>query len=314
MTEQRLVKVGGRDVGVGAPCLIIGEVALSHDGSLGLAHAFVDVIAEAGADAVKFQTHIAEAESTLSEPFRVPFSTQDASRYEYWERMAFKEHEWVGLAEHARERELLFLSSPFSDAAVDLLERVGVPGWKIGSGETGNRSLLERVARTRLPVILSSGLSSFAELDAAAELIRSVGAPLVVLQCNHRLSVSARAGRTQPDRRAPAPLRVPGRSLRPLRHALRIAGSRDARRRRRRDARHAQPFDVRSRRVGVAHPGGAPRSRRRHPLHRDRSAEPRGEGPAGRGARAAATAVHQEPRRADRSREPGRSSKTLTWR
>ena len=83
-------------------CLVIGEVALSHDGSLGLAHAFVDAIADAGADAVKFQTHIAEAESTPAEPFRVAFSKQDATRYDYWVRMAFTEDEWRGLAEHCR--------------------------------------------------------------------------------------------------------------------------------------------------------------------------------------------------------------------
>ena len=83
-------------------CFIAGEVALSHDGSLGLAHAFVDAIAAAGADAVKFQTHIAAAESTPSEPFRVKFSRQDATRYAYWQRMEFSEEQWHGLAEHAR--------------------------------------------------------------------------------------------------------------------------------------------------------------------------------------------------------------------
>ena len=85
-------------------CLVIGEVALSHDGSLGLAHAFIDAIADAGADAVKFQTHIAAAESTPAEPFRVKFSQQDASRYGYWRRMEFSEDEWRGLAEHCAQR------------------------------------------------------------------------------------------------------------------------------------------------------------------------------------------------------------------
>src|SRR5215213_11399156 len=83
-----------------AGCLVIGEVAQTHDGSLGLAHAFVDAIAGAGADAVKFQTHIAAAESTPSEPFRVKFSRQDATRYEYWTRMEFTADEWRGLADH----------------------------------------------------------------------------------------------------------------------------------------------------------------------------------------------------------------------
>src|ERR1051325_7368068 len=107
-------------------CLVIGEVALSHDGSLGLAHAFIDAIADAGADAVKFQTHIADAESTPAEPWRVKFSLQDETRYEYWKRMEFTEEQWGGLKRHADMRGLLFLSSPFSFKAVELLSRVGV--------------------------------------------------------------------------------------------------------------------------------------------------------------------------------------------
>src|SRR5919202_6486040 len=94
--------------------LIIGEVAQAHDGSLGMAHAFVDAIAGAGADAVKFQTHIAAAESTPDEPWRVKFSPQDATRYDYWKRMEFTEEQWRGLKRHADELGLLFLSSPFS--------------------------------------------------------------------------------------------------------------------------------------------------------------------------------------------------------
>src|SRR5439155_2002450 len=87
-----------------ARCLIVGEVAQAHDGSLGTAHAFIDAIASAGADAVKFQTHIAAAESTPSEPSRVRFSLQDESRYAYWQRMAFTEEQWGGLRRHAVDK------------------------------------------------------------------------------------------------------------------------------------------------------------------------------------------------------------------
>src|SRR2546427_6005943 len=110
-------------------CLVIAEVAQNHDGSLGAAHAYIDAVARAGADAVKFQTHIAAAESTAGEPWRVKFSRQDATRYDYWKRMEFTEEQWHGLKKHAEERGLLFLSSPFSVEAVELLERVGVPAW-----------------------------------------------------------------------------------------------------------------------------------------------------------------------------------------
>jgi N,N'-diacetyllegionaminate synthase len=164
-------------------CLIIGEVALTHDGSLGLAHAFVDAIANAGADAVKFQTHIAAAESTPSEPFRVKFSRQDKTRYDYWKRMEFTEDGWRGLAEHARERGILFLSSPFSIEAVDLLERIGMPLWKIASGETSNTALLDRVLDTRKPVLLSTGMSPLEEIDRAVAHVRSRNAEVGVFQC-----------------------------------------------------------------------------------------------------------------------------------
>ena len=164
-------------------CLIIGEVALTHDGSLGLAHAFIDAIADAGADAVKFQTHIAAAESTPSEPFRVQFSRQDATRYEYWKRMEFTEDGWRGLADHARDRQIVFLSSPFSIEAVDLLERVGMPLWKIASGETSNAILLDRILDTRAPVLLSTGMSPVAEVDAAVTRVRGRGVDVGVMQC-----------------------------------------------------------------------------------------------------------------------------------
>ncbi len=167
----------------GDRCLVIGEVAQAHDGSLGLAHAFVDAIATAGADAVKFQTHIARAESTPDEPWRVQFSPQDESRFAYWQRMEFTADQWQELRRHARERGLLFLSSPFSIEAAELLKRVGVAAWKIPSGEVGNGPLLDAVLESQLPVLLSTGMSGLAEIDAAVERVRRRGNPLAVLQC-----------------------------------------------------------------------------------------------------------------------------------
>jgi N-acetylneuraminate synthase len=164
-------------------CLVIGEVALSHDGSLGLAHAFVDAIADAGADAVKFQTHIAAAESTPAEPFRVKFSRQDQSRYDYWKRMEFTEDQWRDLATHCAERHVLFISSPFSLEAVDLLQRVGQPLWKIASGEVSNVPLLERVLDTGAPILLSTGMSPMVETDLAVARVRARGNKVGVLQC-----------------------------------------------------------------------------------------------------------------------------------
>ena len=132
---------------------------------------------------MKFQTHIASAESTPEEPWRVKFSPQDASRYAYWKRMEFTEVQWRGLAEHAAERGLVFLSSAFSLEAVELLERVGVSAWKVGSGEVTNLPMIERMAATGKPVLLSSGMSAWRDLDAAVEAVRRGGAPVALLQC-----------------------------------------------------------------------------------------------------------------------------------
>ena len=164
-------------------CLIIGEVAQTHDGSLGTAHAFIDAIADAGADAVKFQTHIAAAETSPAEPWRIKFSRQDATRYDYWRRMEFTREQWSGLKQHADERGLLFLSTPFSDEAAHLLKEIGMKVWKIASGEIGNLPLLQQIIETGDPVILSSGMSDWEELDRAVKVVQTAGNPLAVLQC-----------------------------------------------------------------------------------------------------------------------------------
>jgi N-acetylneuraminate synthase len=186
MTEIQPIEIAGRQVGPGEPCLLIGEVAQAHDGSLGMAHAYIDAIAAAGAEAVKFQTHIAQAESSAQEPFRVRFSQQDETRFDYWKRMEFTEEQWAGLARHARDKGLLFLSSPFSEEAADLLQRIGVPAWKIASGEANNPLLFERIAGSGLPVLLSTGMSSLEEIDQVVAWIKQRGLPLAIFQCTSK--------------------------------------------------------------------------------------------------------------------------------
>ncbi len=179
-------EIGRRKVGDGAPGYLIAEVAQAHDGSLGTAHAFIDAAAKAGADAVKFQTHLAAAESTRDEPFRVAFSRQDSSRYDYWARTAFNAEQWAGLARHAGEKGLAFLSSPFSVEAVELLRALDMPAWKVASGEVGSQSLLAAMCADRKPVLLSTGMSTLAEIDRAVATIQRANAPLAVLQCASR--------------------------------------------------------------------------------------------------------------------------------
>lgn len=177
------IDIGGHRVGDGNPCVIVAEIAQAHDGSLGAAHAYIDAVSNTGVDAVKFQTHIASAESTLLEPFRVGGFPQDQSRFEYWRRMEFSHEQWFGLARHAREKGLVFLSTPFSVQAVELLDDIGVPAWKIGSGDINTLPLLDCVSRTGKPVLLSSGMSSWSELDEAVDCVTKNQAPFAVFQC-----------------------------------------------------------------------------------------------------------------------------------
>lgn len=163
--------------------MIIAEVAQAHDGSLGMAHSFIEALSQTGVDAVKFQTHIAEAESSPFEPFRINFSYEDATRFDYWKRMEFTPEQWLGLKQHCEDLNIEFISSPFSIAAVELLEKIGVQRYKIGSGEINNTLLLQYIANTQKPVIVSSGLSALEELDGAVEFFRKAKVDVSVLQC-----------------------------------------------------------------------------------------------------------------------------------
>ena len=162
---------------------IIAEIGQAHDGSLGMAHAYIDAVAKSGCSAIKFQTHIAEAESSEFEPFRVKFSKQDATRFDYWQRMEFTLDQWKGLKAHCDELGIEFMSSPFSNAAVDLLEEVGVKRYKVGSGEVNNFVLLEKIANTKKPVIISSGMSSYEELDKTVGFLKERNVEYSILQC-----------------------------------------------------------------------------------------------------------------------------------
>lgn len=162
---------------------LVAEIGQAHDGSLGAAHAYIDALAGTGVDAVKYQVHIAQAESSAAEPFRVKFSRQDATRFDYWRRMEFTPEQWAGLKAHCEDKGLEFFASPFSVAAVNLLENLGVRRYKIGSGEMTNLLMLERIARTGKPIILSSGLSTFEDLDQTIAFLRPFGNALSLLQC-----------------------------------------------------------------------------------------------------------------------------------
>lgn len=160
---------------------IIAEIGSVHDGSFGNALRLIEAAANAGADAVKFQTHIADAESLPSAPAPGYFS--DEPRLAYFKRTSFTREQWLRLAAHAKNHGVTFLSSPFSLEAVDLLEELDIAAYKIPSGEVSNIPLLERIAKTGRPVLLSSGMSGWEELDLAVDTLSGY-CQTTVMQCS----------------------------------------------------------------------------------------------------------------------------------
>jgi len=183
--------IAGRPINPQQRPFIIAEVAQTHDGSLGNAFAFIDVAKECGADAIKFQTHIACEESTPAEPWRVHFSRQDATRSDYWRRIEFSKDQWRELKYYADERGIIFLSSPFSIMACEWLEEIGMPAWKLASGEVHNSQLVDWVASSGKPVIISTGLSTPAETRTLVDKLLGQGIDLALLHCTTRYPTPA---------------------------------------------------------------------------------------------------------------------------
>jgi N-acetylneuraminate synthase len=160
------------------PVLVIAEVGMNHDGNLDNALQMAEVAAERGADVVKFQLHDAAAETVPDAPPSPYF--QDEPRWDYFERTAFTDDQWRTLKEGCERAGIEFLCAPFSLEALERLEALGVSRYKIGSGEVTNLDLVRAAATTGKPVLLSSGMSSWSELDAAVE---AAGEQVTVLQC-----------------------------------------------------------------------------------------------------------------------------------
>jgi N,N'-diacetyllegionaminate synthase len=155
---------------------IIVELGNVHEGSVGIAKSLIDMVALTGADIVKFQMHLAEFEGIPAEPFRVKFSDQDATRSEYWNRVNFSKNNWRLLSEYAISKGLEFLCTPFSiQAAQSLLENTGIKRWKLGSGDASNFPLIDFLADTKLPMIISTGLVSESEIEKLVLRLEKLG-------------------------------------------------------------------------------------------------------------------------------------------
>ena len=163
---------------------IIAEIGTAHEGSFALACSYIKSAKKAGADAVKFQTHISEAESSVYDKFRVKSRfIDDKSRQKFWERTSFSAEQYKKLKNFTEGLGMFFLSSPFSIEAVDLLKLINIQAWKIGSGELTNYPLIDKIAQTKKPMIISTGLSDIKEIKETVKWISKYHKKIVILQC-----------------------------------------------------------------------------------------------------------------------------------
>lgn len=171
-----MMMIGGRAVGRGAPVFVIAEAGVNHDGDIAKARALVDAAADAGADAVKFQTFDADSLATAGAP-KAAYQEDgtEESQLEMLRRLELSEEAHQTLKAHAESRSVLFLSTPFDLSSVEMLERLGVAAIKVGSGETTDLPLLRRIAATGRPVIHSTGMADLEEVTAAVQTYREAG-------------------------------------------------------------------------------------------------------------------------------------------
>ncbi len=181
---MREIKIGDKMVGEGKPCFIIAEAGVNHNGDIKLARKLIDVAKEAGADAVKFQTFkVEELVTREAEKAWYQKETTDAqeSQFDMLKKLELTESDFEELYSYAQNEGIIFLSSPFDKRSVDLLDELGVPAFKIPSGEITNFPLLKHIARKKKPVILSTGMSTPGEIEEALEVLRVDKAEEIVL-------------------------------------------------------------------------------------------------------------------------------------
>jgi len=173
-------KLGNRMVGSQYPPLVIAEIGINHNGSLASAISLADDAIDAGIEVIKHQTHVVEDEMTSEAKSVIP-GNSDKSIYQIMEECALSEEDEISLKEHVESRGKIFISTPFSRAAADRLEAMGVCGYKIGSGECNNYPLIEHIAAFRKPIILSTGMNDLNSIRPAVEIFRKYQIPYALL-------------------------------------------------------------------------------------------------------------------------------------
>jgi sialic acid synthase SpsE len=174
------VVIAGRRIGPAHPPLVIAEIGINHEGSLDKAIKMVDDARSAGCECAKFQCHVIDDEMIPNDV--IPGNAKE-SIWAIMERCAFSEEQDRKLKQHVESRGMIYLSTPFSRAAAVRLQSMGVPAYKIGSGECNNYPLVDHIARYGKPIILSTGMNDIASIAKSVEIMRKHRVPFVLLHC-----------------------------------------------------------------------------------------------------------------------------------
>ncbi|MEH7503777.1 N-acetylneuraminate synthase family protein [Neobacillus drentensis] len=178
------ITIGDRKVGEDYQPLVIAEIGINHEGSLEVAKEMVDAAYHAGAEIVKHQTHVVEDEMSKDAKNVIPGNT-DVSIYQVMQRCALNEEDEIALKDYVESKGMIFLSTPFSRAAAERLERMGVLAYKIGSGECNNYPLLELVASYGKPMIVSTGMNDIPSIKKTVEILEKHQVQYSLLHCTN---------------------------------------------------------------------------------------------------------------------------------
>jgi len=182
-----MIKISDKFIGEGMPCFIIAEAGVNHNGDINLAKKLIDAAVGAGADAVKFQTFKAE-KLVIRDADKAEYQTKSTgsgeSQYQMLKKLELTESNFEELKAYAENKNIIFLSTPFDNESVDFLDNIGVPLFKIGSGEITNLPLLQHIAKKKKPVILSTGMSTLGEIEEALYTLINEGLrDIIILHC-----------------------------------------------------------------------------------------------------------------------------------